>query len=103
MVFPCLNHGFFSLLLKYYAEKQDMTVFSQALYLIKMKNSPFALGLLILFGSSLHSLAQQQPIDRFELVNRHNVVIKEVDALAPVSVGNGDFAFTAYVTGMQSL
>ena len=59
--------------------------------------------LFISFGSSNFSLAQNQPIDRFELVNRHNVVIREVDPLAPLSVGNGDFAFTADVTGMQSL
>lgn len=47
-------------------------------------------------------LAYTQPIDRFRLVNRHNVLIKEIDALAPLSVGNGDFAFTADVTGFQS-
>lgn len=44
-----------------------------------------------------------QAIDRFDLVNRHNVILKEIDPLSPLSVGNGDFAFTADVTGMQSL
>src|SRR5690606_29017958 len=42
-------------------------------------------------------------IDRFNLVNRHNVLLDEPDPMAPISVGNGDFAFTADVTGMQSL
>lgn len=45
----------------------------------------------------------QTPIDRFSLVNRHNVILHEADPLAPLSVGNGDFAYTADVTGMQSL
>ncbi|WP_415327664.1 hypothetical protein [Chryseobacterium sp. MMS23-Vi53] len=44
-----------------------------------------------------------QSIDRFSLVNRHNVILKEIDPLAPLSVGNGDFAYTADVTGLQSL
>lgn len=44
-----------------------------------------------------------QTINRFDLVNRHNVILKEIDPLAPLSVGNGDFAYTADVTGMQSL
>jgi hypothetical protein len=43
-----------------------------------------------------------QAIDRYALVNRHNVVLNEVDPLSPFSVGNGDFAYTADVTGMQS-
>jgi hypothetical protein len=43
-----------------------------------------------------------QPINRYDLVNRHNVEINEIDPLAPLSVGNGDFAYTADVTGMQS-
>jgi hypothetical protein len=46
---------------------------------------------------------QAQKIDRYALVNRHNVVLTEADPLSPLSVGNGDFAYTADVTGMQSL
>ena len=41
-------------------------------------------------------------IDRFALVSRHNVVVTEPDSLSPLSVGNGNFAFTADVTGLQS-
>ncbi|MES2275738.1 MAG: hypothetical protein V4592_06940 [Bacteroidota bacterium] len=48
------------------------------------------------------TLSQAQRIDRYALVNRHNVQLTEIDPLAPLSVGNGDFAYTADVTGMQS-
>ncbi|MFL9835812.1 hypothetical protein [Chryseobacterium terrae] len=52
---------------------------------------------------SIVNKVEGQNINRFALVNRHNVIVKEVDPLSPLSVGNGDFAFTADVTGMQSL
>jgi hypothetical protein len=42
------------------------------------------------------------PIDRFALVSRHNVVLKEVDTLGSLSVGNGEFAFTVDVSGLQT-
>jgi len=41
-------------------------------------------------------------IDRRTLVRRHNVTISKPDPLTPLSVGNGDFAFTADVTGLQT-
>lgn len=41
-------------------------------------------------------------IDRFTLVKRHNPVIRKLEPLAPQSVGNGEFAFTADITGLQS-
>lgn len=41
-------------------------------------------------------------IDRFKLVNRHNVHIDKIHEFSPLSVGNGRFAFTADVTGLQS-
>lgn len=47
-------------------------------------------------------LSAAQTIDRFKLVNRHNVFIYKIDPLSPLSVGNGNFAYTADVTGMQS-
>src|SRR5476651_1545101 len=55
---------------------------------------------LLCFIASTSSYAQA--INRFELVNRHNVVLNEIDPLSPFSVGNGDFAYTADITGMQS-
>lgn len=41
-------------------------------------------------------------INRYELVSRHNPIITKVDPLAPLSVGNGEFAFTADITGLQT-
>jgi hypothetical protein len=41
-------------------------------------------------------------IDRKNLVARHNPVIRTADRLSPLSVGNGRFAFTADITGLQS-
>lgn len=41
-------------------------------------------------------------IDRYALVTRHNPVITGIDAYAPLSVGNGEFAFTADITGLQT-
>jgi hypothetical protein len=42
------------------------------------------------------------PIDRRALVNRHSIVIRTPDALGPLTVGNGEMAFTADVTGLQT-
>ncbi|HEY3330284.1 MAG TPA: hypothetical protein VGK19_09715 [Capsulimonadaceae bacterium] len=42
-------------------------------------------------------------IDRKAVVSRHNVHLQDVDSLTPLSVGNGEFAFTVDVTGLQSL
>jgi len=42
-------------------------------------------------------------IDRRELVNRHNPVLTGVDRESALTVGNGELAYTADVTGMQSL
>lgn len=41
-------------------------------------------------------------IDRHALVSRHDVVIKKIDLNNPLTVGNGEFAFTADVTGLQT-
>lgn len=41
-------------------------------------------------------------IDRHALVSRHNPHVTTVDPWAPLSVGNGQFAFTADVTGLQT-
>jgi hypothetical protein len=42
------------------------------------------------------------PIDREALVHRQTVHVNRLDPESPLSVGNGDFAFTADVTGLQS-
>jgi len=46
------------------------------------------------FGKSL--------IDRKALVSRHSPSIYKLDPLSPLSVGNGEFAFTADITGLQT-
>jgi hypothetical protein len=41
-------------------------------------------------------------LDRHALVTRHNAVLRKPDPLTPLSVGNGEFAFTADITGLQT-
>jgi hypothetical protein len=42
------------------------------------------------------------PIDRRALVARHDVVLTHLDPESPLSVGNGEFAFTVDATGLQT-
>jgi hypothetical protein len=42
-------------------------------------------------------------INRRELVRRHNPVNRKLDPKSPLSVGNGEFAFTADITGLQTV
>jgi hypothetical protein len=46
--------------------------------------------------------AAAAPIDRHALVTRHDVVLTNFDAANPLSVGNGEFAFTVDATGLQT-
>lgn len=46
--------------------------------------------------------SSNEKIDRFALVNRNNPHIVAVDTMASFTVGNGGFAFTADITGLQS-
>ena len=41
-------------------------------------------------------------IDRKKVVSRHNPVLRRMDVRSPLSVGNGEFAFTADITGLQT-
>jgi len=47
-------------------------------------------------------IAGAQGIDRRALVRRHNPVLMAFDPRSPLSVGNGEFAFTADATGLQT-
>lgn len=42
------------------------------------------------------------PIDRRALVSRHDVSFRSIDPTAALMVGNGNFAFTADITGLQT-
>lgn len=54
--------------------------------------------------SATHALQQRDAvtIDRSTLVNRHSPVLRKLDPLSPLSLGNGEFAFTADITGLQT-
>lgn len=41
-------------------------------------------------------------MDRKEIVGRHHPVVTKVEALSPLSIGNGDFGFSTDFTGLQS-
>jgi len=48
------------------------------------------------------SALQGESIDREALVRRHNPVLRQLDPLSPLSLGNGEFAFTGDITGLQT-
>ena len=54
----------------------------------------------LMLGGVAH--AQQSPINRKAVVQRHTIKINKADSLSSLSVGNGRFAFTVDVTGLQS-
>lgn len=70
---------------------------------VKMKRIALAAAVLTLvFQNALADNDGTGKIDRYALVNRHNVSPAAFDALAPLSVGNGKFTFTVDLTGLQS-
>ncbi|MBA7572803.1 hypothetical protein ES708_14589 [subsurface metagenome] len=44
----------------------------------------------------------QEPIDRKRVVERHNVISHKPDLKSPAQVGNGEFAFSVDITGLQT-
>lgn len=65
-----------------------------------MRLMPGVYFLLILI--SLTCEVSAQPINRQALVRRHNVIITKADSLSSLTVGNGKFAFTTDITGLQT-
>lgn len=57
---------------------------------------------LLLAASAQFLPSDAQSIDRRALVHRHGVRLQAPDPWAPLSVGNGEFAFTADITGLQT-
>lgn len=66
-------------------------------------------NILILLFVILFAACEEEPmtveitkIDREAVFNRHNVIINEVDTLNSLSLGNGRFAMTMDITGLQT-
>jgi hypothetical protein len=58
--------------------------------------------MMVLGLTALTATAKEKAIDRQALVSRNNPVVTSVDTLASLSVGNGSFAFTTDITGLQT-
>lgn len=65
-----------------------------------IKAMRFFVAVILLFPLLL--AAQGKAINREEVVRRHRVHLTKADPLASLTVGNGRFAFTADITGLQS-
>lgn len=66
---------------------------------MKKKVNYLILSVLLLF---LTCCSENIIIDRYALVTRHNIENSVIDSLNSLSVGNGDFAFTVDITGLQT-
>ncbi|MGJ7030106.1 hypothetical protein [Niabella hirudinis] len=66
------------------------------------KKTKWILCPLLCFLSIYTAEGQGSKINRRALVERHTVQLSTADTLASLSVGNGSFAFTTDVTGLQS-
>src|SRR4051794_8435818 len=60
-----------------------------------------AAGGLLLAGQGMPASSGPR-INRQALVRRHNPVVYRLDPFSALTVGNGEFAFTADVTGLQT-
>jgi hypothetical protein len=59
-------------------------------------------GLWMALPKGVRGQSGGQTIDRHALVRRHNPVVGKPDPFSALSVGNGNFCFTADVTGLQT-
>ena len=72
---------------------------------MKVTRREFISGLTATGALAKSGICGVQPppkIDRFALVSRHNPVLRKFEPLSPLSVGNGEFAFTCDATGLQT-
>jgi len=60
------------------------------------------LFLIALAFAACQPAKKTEKIDRLALVTRNNITVEQPDTLASLSVGNGNFAFTADITGLQT-
>jgi protein-glucosylgalactosylhydroxylysine glucosidase len=94
--------------MRYRCEYTRILIISQAgkksVELLMLFKKLLAVILVIIFF--LTSLACQKPrhnaIDRRAWVERHFPTLDKAEPLSPFSVGNGEFAFTADITGLQT-
>lgn len=56
----------------------------------------------LMLSLALPFFVTAQPINRQAVVKRHNVINTKLDSLSSLSLGNGKFAFTADITGLQT-
>lgn len=66
-----------------------------------MKDKSICLSLFISI-IIINSCRNNSKIDRYALVTRHNIENSVIDSLNSLSVGNGEFAFTVDITGLQT-
>lgn len=60
-------------------------------------------GFIFLLFSTCRPVSEgRDRINRLALVTRHNITLTSADTLGSLSVGNGEFAFTADVSGLQT-
>lgn len=67
-----------------------------------MKCSSVKIVASILAITLVAGCVEETSINRQALVTRHNVILHEADTLGALTVGNGEFAFTADISGLQT-
>lgn len=67
-----------------------------------MKFKYFFIPVALLAILLINACSDKNSINRHNLVTRHNPAITAVDPLDALTVGNGNFAFTVDVTGLQT-
>lgn len=62
--------------------------------------TPIAILIAVLLAAA--SVSGRTKIDRKAVVDRHRIVTTQTDPRSPAQVGNGEFAFSADITGLQT-
>ncbi|KAJ1713060.1 Six-hairpin glycosidase-like protein [Aspergillus flavus] len=69
-----------------------------------MLSHPIILGALTLVATTVHAVVAEKPaINRQNVVRRYNPIRTNLSRTTPMQVGNGNFAFGADITGLQTL
>jgi hypothetical protein len=69
---------------------------------LRMSPTTLLIGGMLLVSAVMTTYAADKPIDRQAVVTRHNPILAAVNFSAPLTVGNGGFAFTVDATGLQT-